>query len=357
MKKQVLAMSVVISLGLAGCGEKPPHAAAAGQTVAAQVITLAAGQAQGYETVPGTVTASQEVQLGSRLSGYLRGLQVHVGEQVQAGQLLFEVDPAEVDSQVAQAQAGLAQAEANFGNAQSNYERFKKLYDAQAIPQKQWDQVQSQYEMAKAQVAAARAGTGSAAAQLRYARVRAPFSGVVTQKMLQNGALVAPGNPVLTLANPQQLEVECSVGEQAFARLRLGQQLQLSNDGKTITATVRDLVPVSDPMTHSHLVKLTLPANSGLQAGSFVQVQVPESGATATLRIPAQALLQRAGIPGVFVVNQQGVAEYRMVRPGQVSDGKVDILSGLAPGERIVVTQLETVNNGDHIASGGAAHG
>ncbi|WP_308388966.1 efflux RND transporter periplasmic adaptor subunit [Acidithiobacillus sp. AMEEHan] len=356
MKKELLTVGIILSLGLAGCGQKPPHAAAAGEAVQAQTLTLTAGKGLGYETVPGTVMASQQIQLGSRLSGYLRGLQVRVGEFVRPGQLLFQVDPADVDSQVAQAQAGLAQAEANFADAQSNYNRFKKLYDAQAIPQKQWDQVQSQYQMAKAQVAAARAGTGSAAAQLRYARVTAPFAGVITEKYLQNGDLVAPGRPVLSLANPQQLEIDCSVGSAAFAALHVGQQLIVDNDGKSLTATVRDLVPVADPVTHSHLVKLSLPAGSDIQAGAFVQVQIPQVSETTTLRIPQRALLNRAGIPGVFVVNSKGVAEYRMVRPGQTIGDQVQILAGLSAGERIVVSNTEAVNNGDRIESAGAAH-
>ncbi|MEY2341168.1 efflux RND transporter periplasmic adaptor subunit [Acidithiobacillus sp. IBUN Pt1247-S3] len=357
MRKQLLIAGMVLSLGLAGCGQKPPHTAAAEKSVQAQTLTLAAGKGQGYETVPGTVMASQQIQLGSRLSGYLLGLQVHVGQQVRAGQLLFQVDPADVDNQVAQAQAGLAQAEANFADAQSNYDRFHKLYDAQAIPQKQWDQVRSQYQMAKAQVAAARAGTGSAAAQLRYARVTAPFSGVITEKYMQNGDLVAPGHPVLSLANPQQLEIDCSVGSAAFATLRVGQQLSVINDGKTLAATVRDLVPVADPITHSHLVKLVLPAESNVQAGAFVQVEIPLVGVTTTLRIPREALLNRAGIPGVFVVNQKGVAEYRMVRPGQIVGEQMEILAGLSAGERIVVSNTEAVDNGDKIESAEAAHG
>ncbi len=355
MKKHVLVVGMFLTLALAGCGEKPPHAAAVTHQVQAQVLTLAAGAGQNYETVPGTVMASQQIQLGSRLSGYLRGLQVHVGEAVHAGQLLFQVDPADVDSQVAQAQASLAQAEANFADAQSNYDRFQKLYAAQAIPQKQWDQVRSQYQMAKAQVAAARAGTGSAAAQLRYARVSAPFAGVITEKFLQNGDLVAPGHPVLSLANPRVLEVDCSVGSAAFATLHVGQSLIILEDGKSLTATVRDLVPVADPVTHSHLVKLSLPTDSGVQAGAFVQVQIPHVGKTSTLQIPSAALLNRAGIPGVFVVTGKNIAEYRMVRPGQSANGTVEILAGLTAGERIVVSNTEAVNNGDQIES--AVHG
>ncbi len=350
-------LGALFAISLAGCSQQPPQAPEHHPSVRAQVMTVTVGQGISYEPVPGTVLPTEQVQLSSRLSGYLHGLKVHVGQSVQAGQLLFQVDPRQVDSQVAQAQAGLAQAQANLADAKSNYQRFQKLYQAQAIPEKQWDQIKSQYETARAQVAAAMAEAGSAQSQLRYARVTAPFAGIITEKFLQDGDLVAPGRPVLTLANPNVLEVQCSVGSRAFALLSLGERIPVQANGRLLEARVQDLVPVADPMTHSHLVKLSLPSPDGVQAGDFVQVQIPDSeNSNASLQIPSTALLNRAGIPGVFVVNEHGIAEYRMVRPGVVSGGQVTILAGLNPGDRIVVKNAAAVNNGDRIVQIEGSH-
>jgi RND family efflux transporter MFP subunit len=309
-----------------------------------------------FAHVPGTVTAHQQVQLSSRLSGYIRAMSVRDGQAVKAGQLLFEVDPTEVLGQVQQAQAGLAEAESALTNARSNYDRFKALYAQQAIPEKQWDQVKSAYAMAQARAAAARAGISTARSQLRYARVTAPFSGIITRKFMQNGDLASPGQPILVLADTSRLEVRCSVSGTLYRSLHIGQEVAVISDGKSVSARVLDMVGAADAVTHTHLVKLGLPADSTLQAGDYVRVEVPVTQRQVMV-VPASALLDRAGIPGVFVVDAHGIARYRMVRPGQSTPEGVEILSGLSAGETVVVGNLAAVNNGDHIEPVGATHG
>jgi len=355
-RRLVGGLVLALSLGLAACAKSPKEAPAAGAVVQAQVRTVERSSERGYCAIPGTVVAAQQVQLGSRLSGYLRHLELRVGQSVRRGQLLFEVDPASADSQVQQAQANLAQAEANLANARANYERFKKLYAESAIPAKQWDEVQSQYHMAQAQVRAARAGIVSAQANLGYARVTAPFAGIVTEKFEQNGDLVAPGRPVLSLADPSRLEIQASVGSRLFASLHPGQTLPVLADGHSIDARVLDLVAVADSQTHTHLVKLAVPAGSPLQAGDYVEVRIP-SPSREGISVPRSALLDRAGIPGVFVVDAKGIAHYRLVRPGAVTGETVQILAGLVPGERIVVNPKADLVNGDRVVPVGAQHG
>lgn len=344
------------TLALSACGKSPPSAPAAQASVSAPVVKVTAQALQAYAEVPASVVADQQVQLSSRLMGYIRNLTVREGQAVKAGQVLFEVDPTDVLGQVQRAQAGLAEAESALADARSNYERFQSLYAQQAIPEKQWDAVKSQYAMAQARVAAARAGITSAGSQLRYARVRAPFAGIVAQKFLQNGDLATPGHPVLRIENPARLQVQCSVSDDLFTRLHLGQSLSIHGDGRVVQGRVLDLVATSDPMTHTHLVKLSLPGNSGMQSGSFVTVAIPTEQRTGIV-VPASALQDRAGIPGVFVVDAQGLAHYRMVRPGKPVAGGVEILSGLSSGEKVVAGKLAEIDNGSRIKPTGAAHG
>ncbi len=349
-----------MALSMAACSHAPdqlPGRQPAGKAVVATLLTVQGSKTAGYASLPGTVVASEQVQMGSRLSGYLRKLHVRAGQAVKIGQLLFEVDPAGVDSQVRQTRADLAQAQAAFSEALSDYRRFGKLYEAKAIPRQKWDQVRSRFAMARARVAAAMAGAASALSQQRYARVRAPFSGIVTAKFMQDGDLAVPGRPILALVNPGHLEVECSVGTRLFGLLHPGEPVSVEREGKSITATVLDLVPVADPLTHTHLVKLALPGTgNGFPAGSFVRVRIP-FGEQTEITVPAGALLDRAGIPGVFVVNGHGVAHYRMVRPGTASGGRVVILAGLNPGERIVASSKPDISNGDHVVSGRPSNG
>jgi RND family efflux transporter MFP subunit len=216
----------------------------------------------------------------------------------------------------------------------------------------QWDKIRLQHQMTEQQVGMARAGYETAAAQMRYATVTAPFAGVITQKMANAGAMAAPGQPVLMLENTDKLQVQTSVSNDVYAQLKLGTEVALSVEGQgaDVIGKVANLVPSADPMTHSHLVKIDLPKNSGLRSGSFVQVAF-KLGDRDGVRLPEAAVLNRAGITGVFVVDAQGIAKYRMVRTGTTSAGQVEILAGLTPGEKVVSTSTAALQNGDKVTN------
>ncbi|WP_414039871.1 efflux RND transporter periplasmic adaptor subunit [Acidithiobacillus sp. M4-SHS-6] len=351
----LVSIMVLTSAGLAACSKSPPETPAIHHRVNAPVMQIGGKNMAAYSQIPGTVIAAHQVQISSRLSGYIRHLDLREGQAVKAGQLLFEVDPTVVQAQVQQAQAGLTEAQSSLSDARSNYERFKALYAQQAIPEKQWDQVKSAYAMAQARAAAARAGIASAQAQMRYAQVTAPFSGIIINKQAQNGDMASPGQPVLTLANTSRLEVRFAAGSALFRSLKMGQTVDVVAEGRRIPTTVLDLVSAADAMTHAHTVKLSLPADSHLHAGNYVTVEAPLA-ARQVITVPASALQDRAGIPGVFVVDAHGIAHYRMVRRGPETPHGVEILSGLSAGERVVTGNLAAVNNGDQI-NAGAAHG
>jgi RND family efflux transporter MFP subunit len=250
------------------------------------------------------------------------------------------------------ARAGLSQAEAALGDAKNDYDRFGALYKEEAIPKMQWDKIRLQYQMTQQQVSMARAGYDTAAAQMKYATVTAPFAGVITQKMANAGAMAAPGQPILMLENTDKLQVQTSVANDVFAQLKLGTAvaIQAEGQGADIVGKVANLVPSADPVTHSHLVKIDLPKDSGLRSGSFVQAAFA-LGQREGVQVPAAAVLTRAGITGVFVVDAQGVANYRMVRTGSASAGQVEILAGLNPGERVVTSSATALQNGDKVVS------
>jgi RND family efflux transporter MFP subunit len=164
--------------------------------------------------------------------------------------------------------------------------------------------------------------------------------------------MAAPGQPVLTLENIDKLQVQTSVSDDVYSQLKLGTEVALSAEGQKagIVGKVANLVPAADPMTHSHLVKIDLPKNSGLRSGSFVQVAF-NLGQREGVRLPEAAILNRAGITGVFVVDAQGIAKYRMVRTGTAEAGQVEILAGLNPGEKVVSTSAAALQNGDKVTN------
>jgi RND family efflux transporter MFP subunit len=185
---------------------------------------------------------------------------------------------------------------------------------------------------------------------MRYATVTAPFAGVITQKMANAGAMAAPGYPVLMLEATDKLQVQTQVASDVYAQLKLGTLVRISAEGQgaPIQGKVANLVPSADPITHSHLVKIDLPKDTALRSGSFVQVAFT-LGEREAIHLPETALQSRAGITGVFVVDGQGIANYRMVRPGSSEGGQVEILAGLNPGEQVVVASVTVLQNGDKV--------
>ncbi len=351
------ALALVLAFALSGCGEKAQQqqAAAGAATVKAHVVVVQKTVLPIIATAPGSVIAEQQAQIASRLMGFIREMNVHEGQSVAAGQRLFTVDPTDIQGQVSQARAGLAQAEAALADAKSDYTRFGNLYKEEAIPKLQWDKVRLQYQVAQQQAAAARAGLGTAAAQMRYATLTAPFAGIITQKLANVGDLAAPGRPVLMLENPAKLQVQTNVSSEVFAHLKQGDSvsLQAGDAGRAVTGKISRLVPAADPATHTYLVKIDLPQGSGLKSGMYVLVAFA-IGQREGVRVPQSAVLDRAGITGVFVVDAQGVAHYRMVRVGEASDGQVEIQAGLTPGERVATSGTAELQSGDKIANAGA---
>ncbi len=354
----------VALLGLAaslinGCGshDAPEGQAAADRSVAAEVQTVQPAPLSLRVETPGLVVSEDQVQVASRLMGYIREIKVEEGQSVKAGQLLFVVDPTDIQGQVSQARAGLAQAEAALADARLDYERFGALYKDEAIPKMQWDKIQLQYRVAQQQVAAARAGLGLASGQMRYASVVAPINGVVTQKMANAGDLAAPGRPVLVIEGLKKLQVRTQVSGDVYARIKTGEKVTIMPDGDAdlapIEGVIAQVVPAADPASHSHLVKIDLPKDSRLASGNFVRVGFAV-GEREGIRVPTAALAERAGITGVFVVDAQGIARYRMVRTGATGDGMVEIQSGLNAGDKVVVSQVAQLENGDKVS--GSTH-
>lgn len=352
----------VALLGLAaslinGCGthDASEGQAAAGRAVVAEVQTVQPVSLSLRVETPGLVVSEDQVQVASRLMGYIREIKVEEGQAVKAGQLLFVVDPADIQGQMNQARAGLAQAEAALADAKLDYERFGALYKDEAIPKMQWDKIRLQYQIAQQQVAAARAGFGLASNQMRYASVVAPINGVVTQKMANAGDLAAPGRPVLVIEGLKKLQVRTQVSSDVYARIKPGEKVSIVQDGETTRAPIEgriaQMVPAADPASHSHRVKIDLPADSGLSSGSFVRVGFAV-GSREGIRVPATAMAERAGITGVFVVDAQGIARYRMVRPGATEQDMVEIQSGLNAGDKVVVSQVAQLENGDKVSGG-----
>ncbi len=339
------------TMGLAGCGQDAEPTAVEQQTktVVAEVVNVSVGAVPLKSVVPGSVVPDQKAHIASRIMGYIENLDVKVGDHVERGQLLFKIDAGDINSQISQAQSAYQQAKAALEDATADYERFTKLYKDSAVSKQQYDKIRLQYNVAQENLAAAQAGLKQARDQLNYANVKAPFSGVIVQKMATEGSLAAPGNPVVVMENLSSLSVQTQVSNDLYAALRIGDKASVKIDGieKPIEATIYTLVSAADPATRTHTVKLSLPDVNDVNSGTFARVSFTR-GERQTMMLPKSAIVKRAGINGVFVL-ESGKAFFHMVRTGAELNGMVEVQAGLVVGEQVVVSNNELLMNGDTI--------
>ena len=310
-----------------------------GPALAVPTLTVSAETAPVYAAVPGSVVSKRHAEIASRLTGYVRSVAVQAGDRVDAGQPLLSIDSSDVTGQ-------LQQAQAVFDEADVNYQRATSLYAKGVVTKVQLDDATRQYTTAKAALQMAHAAVD-------YADIRAPFAGVIVEKLADPGDLAVPGKPLLVLEDERSLEVQSYVPDELYPALKLGESIPFSTDDRSYTGMLQSKVEAADAQTHTHLIRIGVPAGSGLMSGRYVRVQLP-TGRQPVVRIPAGALAERAGITGVFVVDAGGRARFRLVRIGTSADGAVEIQSGLAAGERIVLAPGGEVDNGTRIAAGGA---
>ncbi len=349
MLKQ-LPISLFIAALLAGCGKQDP---ASGQAAAPRVVPVEIAPASllrvaAYQPAPATLVAEQQVQVASRLMGYIRSIDVAEGQRVTVGQRLFSVDPVDLQGQVEQSRAGVKQAEDALADARLEYKRFEALYKEEAVTRQQFEKMKLQHDIAESRLNQARAGLDTATGQLRYASVTSPIAGVVTRKLAHAGDLAAPGRPVLVVENPGRLQVETQAPEAVLGGLKPGAQILVEVEGRErpLSARLARVSPAADPVTRTFLVKLDIDG-AGLKSGLFARALFP-AGEREVLTVPAAALVRRAGIEGVFVVGADGIARFRMVRAGARQDGAVEVQAGLAAGERVVTGgALKQLESGD----------
>jgi len=352
LRMPALMLSIVLGATLAGCDGEQPPAAAATKTVTAEIGVVELTRQATFETTPASVVAETRVTLASRLMGFIRSLDVVEGQTVTVGQRLFSIDPVELQGQVEQSRAALRQAEDARNDAALEYARFAALLKEEVVTRQQYEKTKLQLDVANSRVAQANAALNSAGNQLRYATVTSPINGVVTRKMAQAGDLATPGQPVLSLENPHALQVETQVSQSILRNLKVGAPVQVEVDGQdgAIEARVARISPAADPVSRTFLVILDIRA-PGLRSGQFARALFP-LGEREALTVPEAALVNRAGIEGVFVVDADNRAHFRMVRGGERRAGRVEVQAGLQAGERVVIGgDLAQLESGDKIGA------
>ncbi|PLX73784.1 MAG: efflux RND transporter periplasmic adaptor subunit [Desulfuromonas sp.] len=280
----------------------------------------------------GTLQAVEQTTISSRVAGQVVALPVQIGSKIEKGDLLVKISAEEINARARQAEIQLDQA-------RRNLERESKLLQVDASTR---ESVKTLEELAQTRAEAYR----EAQTMLGYTEIKAPFSGTVTDKMVEVGDLATPGVSLLKLEKGQALEVAIQVPAALLQNFTLESRLPVTVPAADLAleAQVREISPTVDRASRTTQIKLALPDVAGLRSGQFARVALVDSRST-TLLIKRTALRQVGQMQQVFVA-EQGKARMRLVRTGAESDGRIEILSGLQAGEQVVVDAVEELQDG-----------
>ncbi len=298
-----------------------------------------------------SIYSPKQVMIATRLMGYIKKMNVEEGDVVKKGEILFEVDPSDVYSMlnqargaVLQAKSGVLMAEMSYADAKKDYLRFKNLYKNGAVSKRDFEKMtlmmnirQKQVEMAKGMLKQALAGLDRAKAQLQYSKVKSPINGVVTKKMKKVAEMALPGYPVIILSDTNSIKAKSYVKEGDIDKFKLGMPVKIYVPSlkKYYPAKVSTVIPAGDSFTHSFLVKFTLKNHKGLLPGMYAKAVVTIAKKEAVV-VPFSALTSRAGIVGVFTLDDNNIAHFVPVE--QMSqDGNNIAVKGLKAGATVIL--------------------
>jgi membrane fusion protein (multidrug efflux system) len=339
---------LALVFGIAACGGSDQQAQARvddSEVVVLQPTDVATAQLESVAqsvVLTGSLNPYRIAEVRAQVPGLVSSIRVDRGDPVTAGQVMAVLDAQGIRSSAAGARAQVAAAEANLALAQQRYESSRKLFEAGAISQIDFQAAEAALEAARGQLAAAQAQSASASESARQATITAPFTGEVSSRMVNVGEAVNPGQALFQVVNTTVLELAGQIPVREASRVQRGQTVEFTIDaypGQVFVGEVERVEPVADPTTRRVGVYLSLPnADRSLVGGLYASGRIVTGGQDSLVVIPSQALREQGGTPFVWVI-ANNVLEQRPVTVGttDTARGIVGIVSGLQPGEQVLI--------------------
>jgi RND family efflux transporter MFP subunit len=302
--------------------------------------------------LPAEIKPLCEAPIYARANGYLKRRLVDIGDHVEAGQLLAEIDTPELDQELDRARALVAQAEAALGLAQATAARWTALAKKATVSDQENEEKQADLKLKAATAESARAEVRRLEKLQSFARVTAPFAGTITARNIDEGDLIvaAGAKELLHLAQTHKLRVYVQV-PQAMARgICVGQTAEMTIPelpGRVFTAKVIRTAGVIASDSRTLLVELEVDnTKEEILAGSYARVRFTEARMEAALTLPANTILFRPEGPQVGVVQEHGKVELRTVKLGRDFGRTIEILAGVGPQDRVILNPADSLVSG-----------
>lgn len=345
------------SLLLISCGKEVEKTTSENKTpVAVTLSTNTQNSTSPFITTSGKIEASKSANLSTRMMGFVNKVHVNVGDEVKKGQLLISINNSDLQAKLAQVNASVTQAKASFIVAEKDYNRFKNLFENASASQKEMDDMTSNYEMAKARLEAAQQMKNEINAQFAYVNIRAPFKGVITQKLIKEGDMANPGIPLMAIENPSNFEVITRVPENEIQQIKKDSPVTITvkSLGKTLKGKVSEISRSAQHTGGQYQVKISLSETiENIMSGMYVSVEFPVEKTNTSVEkvlVSTGALIHKGQLSGVYTVSQNNTALLRWLRLGKTYGDQVEVLSGLSPDEQYILSSQGKLFNGAPIS-------
>ena len=350
----------LLALLLCSCGKKGAEKAEAIAVRPIKLMTVGSDLTGQTRKLPGTVRATKRVDLAFQVSGPLIELPVKEGQRVNRGDLIARIDPQDFETSLRNAKGALARAKASLDYAVAEYQRFRnvKATDAGAVSDSQVHLKFTAQAVAQAGLQSAEAGLAAAQDQLDYTRLRAPFTGLIARRLVDNYQEVAVKQPIVSLQNMTDIEVLVDVPESMMAPIRAAKPRLYadfaSDPTRQFDLKIKEMALLADSMTQTFQVVLVMPAPAGIRilpgmtatvSIEFAKVPEDEGG----IIVPAVAVwADDAGHSMVWVVDTKTMAVHRRaVTTGDLTGtDSIKITAGLAPEEVIAISGVSKLQEG-----------
>jgi multidrug efflux pump subunit AcrA (membrane-fusion protein) len=374
------------------CGEKKAALSPSTAAIPVSVMTVRYESVPAIMKAPGTVQARNRIALSSQINGFVREIHVRTGDSVQQDQVLAMLDARDAENQKAAAQAAVREAQSALSEAQKAHQaaidmrsaatasaelanqtltRYQKLFESRSISPQEIDEVRmrrsssaaelaaresmvsaaaDRIQQAEARLSQAKAQAGRADVALSWTQIKAPSSGKIAERLVDPGAAIFPGTPLLIIESTTQPQVLANLPTEQSAGLRAGMTVKIQSAGAAgiLEGRLSEIVTQSDPSTHSIQFKVDLSSNVTLSNGQFVTVDIPV-GKRNILLVPLSAIRETGQLTGLFIEDSASKARFRLVKCAPYDATRSEILSGVEPGENIIAQLNNQITDGTSV--------
>jgi membrane fusion protein (multidrug efflux system) len=339
MRRALLASGACAALWLSGCGAQ--EAAPSVSAPPVMVADVEAATLTERIEAAGQLVAVDEASVAAEVGGRVTALRVEEGAAVSKDDVVLEIDRERRVLELASQRAGAAEAREAIERADRELKRITSLAERNAASQSRLDEAETELRQARARLEAAEAQRGLADRAMRDASVTAPFAGLLARRYVSVGDFVNAGEPLFDLVALDPIEVEFHLAERDSGRVSLGDKVEVHVapfPDETFLATVHVVSPRIDAATRTLRVKARLDNSAGrLRPGLFARADLGVAERSNVPMLPEEAVLQRSDGAVVFVLRDDGRVERRGIQTGIIRDSRVEAVSGLRVGERVVV--------------------